>query len=675
MSSKSRKHSSPPRRKSTHASEGHGHGEGHGHTAVEGEVEHAEPSHKDFLEAEDLLKTPKGRNPLVYAGLILMLVFLLLVFILPPSAFDGRRANPVEMRWTHPERGPQEIRSTDFYASAQGFSRLMSMFGQRSNLEQSELARFLISDQLAQDNGITFSDDELKIELGNIARAMGGSRALEARLARFPGGVRGFQESLRSFHRINRYESLLGKLLSVPDGAKLREQWTEQYREWAFDWVYAAAEDFVEAARAEDPDDATLEAWFLERPEFEQNQLKTPERYVAQVIGLELEGDDPERGQALLAAYPLPEDWDDEARGMEYHTRYQFTRFRKEYPEGEAPTDPGELYQTFEEVRDACIAEAKWLHALEALRAELFEKQEAGEAIDLAAEAERTGLALLDDGEPRGVDAWRDLEGLGGQFTSAQMYALQEPGDLARQAVPTEDALLFVRLVEKLPSELPPFAEIRDQVFEDWVEERSAELATASLQGLRDKLAAGDEAAAGDTAPSGEQQPSEDETTEGTDDEDGETASASDGIPTASEDAFRAAAEAAGFDVRRRDWLERSAQEKDDPDWDDPGHTFLRTRYDLYQMEEDQLSEVLDALDGSGAYLVRVVGSRAIPLERMTPKQYQSLVDSTAMRQSFDYLQSSPLSVDVLRDEYGLWLRSEEEAAEREAEEAGQPEP
>ncbi len=647
MSSKSRKHSSPPARSSK--STGHGSGpDAEAGAPVSGEVEHAEPTHKDFLDAEELLNTPQGRNPLVYAGLILMLVFLMLVFLLPPSMFNGQTStNEVMMKWTHPTRGEIQVRQSEFLGKANEFSRLMSFFNQRST-DQAELAHFMILDELALENGITFSDEELKAELSSYARALGGTAPLEARLRRFPGGFVGFQETLRAFQRVNRYQSLLGKLQSIPDPAQIEESWNQQFLEYSFEYVFAGASDFVDEARAESPDDGVLQAWLDERPEFERNALMEPERLDAEVIGFVLnEANLATAGDELLAAYPNAEDWDEEVQADTYYKRYSFTRFRRPTdPDNSEPLSPDQLTFAYEEVRDTAAREARLFDAMGSFRADLQERLEAGEAIDLSVEAAALGMDRLADGVARSIDEWSEVEGLGGRFTGSQMYGLGDSGSITGSPAVTEDGLILVRLVERMPSQMPAFEEIREQVFEDWIESRSVELSEESLKELREELIPTPDIAETDEGTISEEESSELVTSE----------------------LLAAAATARGLELRTRDWLQRSAKQKDDPNWEDPGHTFLRTRADLYQLEQGALSEPLANLEKSGAYLVRLVGEREVPIEQMTPSQYESLLNQASMLQSIQ-LAGGAITIDDLREKFGLWLLSEQPDPEDEADE------
>ena len=638
MSSKSRKHSSPPARSSKSTGTGSDPNAEAG-APVSGEVEHAEPTHKDFLDAEELLKTPQGRNPLVYAGLILMLVFLMLVFLLPPSMFSGQSStNEVMMKWTHPTRGEIAVRKNQFLGKANEFSRLMTFFNQRST-DQAELAHFMILDELALENGITFSDEELKAELGSYARALGGRDPLQARLRRFPGGLLGFQETLRAFQRVNRYQNLLGKLQSIPDPAQIEESWNQQFLEYSFEYIFAGAADFVDGARAENPDDVALQAWLDERPAFESNALMEPERLDAEVIGFVLTEDNlATAGEELLAAFPNAEDWDEEAQADSYYKRYSFTRFRRpQDPDNTESLSPDQLTLPYEEVRDTAAREARLFDAMGSFRTDLQERLEAGEAVDLSVEAAALGMDRLADGVARSIDEWREVEGLGGQFTGSQMYGLGDNGSIAGSPAVTEDGLILVRLVERVPSQMPPFEEIREQVFEDWVDARSVELAEEALKGLREELIPTPEIAETDEGTISEEESSEVVTSE----------------------VLAAAATARGLELRTRDWLQRSAKENDDPNWDDPGHSFLRTRADLYQLEEGALSEPLANLDKSGAYLVRLVGERQVPIEQMTPSQYESLIGTASMLQSFEFM-GGAITIDDLREKFGLWLLSEQ---------------
>ena len=276
MSSKSRKHSQPPRKKARRPEDDLGDQPAAAASQTTGENPD-EPSLQEFLESE--IKTPEGKSPLVYASMILLLVFLLVVFLLPPGAFQNAgRQNPIVLSWEHPGVGTQALKSSEFTLEKRQFNELMQIFtGQRGRLEDEQVARMVIQDALAVDAGITVGDTELLEALMPLAEAMGGTQVYEQTInARFFGGVQPFEETVRRFLRLNKYEALVQGLATLPSRETIEGLWSEE-QEQRYVVARYMAEDFADAALAELPDNEGLEAWFQTLEDFRRDGYKRPE--------------------------------------------------------------------------------------------------------------------------------------------------------------------------------------------------------------------------------------------------------------------------------------------------------------------------------------------------------------------------------------------------------------
>lgn len=657
MSSKSRKHSSPPARKNTGQAAlppGGGDGGQPPAGAAAGELDPQEPSAQDFLEAEELLKTPKGKNPLVYAFLIFLLIFLLIVFILPPDMFSGGggRQDPEALSWNHPTQGKQVLRQSELMREANAYAQIFEVAtGRRPELDLEQIASFVVLDALAVEHGVTVSDTELAKQLAPIVRNYGTKESFQRRVDNLPGsgGVLGFQENLRRFLRAERFRQLVGYLGSLPAAEDLRKAWEESYPEFAFEAVSVEIAAQADAARAGLPDDAGLEAWWNARPEVERRALYTPEKRRAKLAVIPLPSDPAAaptfEASALAAAFPLPEAWDPEVEGDGYYKRNYFRRFKLAAPNPEAPE---QLYAPYETVKAQAAQEAALQQHLTLLLENIRTRRAAGETLDLGAEAGRYGLLVLEDGQARTDQEWRELPDIGGDYLLGQLRALSEPGALVGSPVVERSALLLAELVERVEPASPPFAEIRAEVEQRWLADQQKELARASLQGLSSELLP--PLAEGEVAPLEPR--------------------------TVSAEAFAAAAAARGLTVQRRDFLPREHGASEDPLYEDPLHSFLRTYSPAYSLAEGTLGEVSETLDQTRFVLVRAAGKRPLPLAKMKAKQWDSLYQQNLARAQFEFSSDGPLSFAALQRDFGLVLvdpRREEPAAP--APEGGQPAP
>lgn len=637
MSSKSRKHSSKGGPKgqhpSSHAAHGgqhpHGHHGGradHGHA----EGDHADPTVEDFLEAEEILKTPKGKSPLLFGFLVLLLIFLLIVFVAGDAFYASQRGGGrgrTVMRWTHPTEGPLEVSALDFKLTAE---KLDFAPTRTSRVEDEQVAQFIILDRLTRDAGVRVGTAELRQRLQQAVEQFGSVDAYKAVFARFPGSVAGFEAFIQDQLSIQRMQALLRSFASVPDVEQLQRSWADQRQLYTFDLAQVEVAGFRDQALAETPDDATLQAWLDGRSDFQRREYEQPAARRIELLGA-LFGD-PERSfEALLAAYPEVEETDPETRAREYYERSFFTRFKRDEPipadAEDAPEDPtARLYLPFEEVRDQAEAESAVYGALQRFRADLDARIAAGEAVDLVAEAERLGLDLQAPGEPVTQAELREMEGLGGLYIAGPLFGLQEVDAVTAGVSIGADGLTIGRVREIVPASMPPAAEIRDQLLDPWAAERALELATERLEALRAELAA-------QAAAEGPVEEGADET----------------GL-TVDHDTFAAAVEAAGLTVERITDYDRT----DRPEDPTPIQSFLRTSFVPFTLEPGGVDEVRKAFDGERVYLVRLDDTRDPDLSMMTTSDFQRLLQQPQMPAD------DPFSVERLRERYGLWLETDE---------------
>lgn len=607
--------------------------------------EHAEPTAEEFLEAEELLKTPKGRSPLTYAFLIFLLIFLLVVFLAADAfyAVPGQQGvRDVVMRWDHPSKGTQSVTRIDF----ERMRRTLGVIQGQRNVEPEQVASFMVADSIATEAGVTVSDAELVQALIDLSDQTGGTDNYKAAIARsgIPGGVSAFEETMRRVRRIGRYRALLGSMNALPDPTEIESTWADQHQLRTFDYSYTTIADQVERALAENPDDAALQAWFDGRPDYERNQYQTPASQRVEFIGVDLS--DPTRSfDTLLAAYPAADDTDIDARAQEYYDTSYFARFKRPEPL-EAPEDgsiedfQSRVYFTFDEVVEDCLREAAIKDALLVWRANVDADLAAGVEVDFAAEAERLGIDYLAPEAPLSQVELRELGGLGGLYVAGQIAGLTEPGGVTADVTVNSASLSTARLIEKFDATIPPLAEIREDVLTAWADERAVELATETLADVRATL-----------APESE----EDST-----------------AMEADYEAFSAAVAAAGLPLERLARFDR-ADRPTAGEEDTPEVGFLRSLSQLYNLEPGAVTEPVKSFDNERVYLIRLESIDDPDPSAMTAKDFQQLFSQQVQFAQFMAQMDDPFAVDSLRARYGLWLITDdaEAAADSAAEDSG----
>jgi len=592
------------------------------------------------LLGEDVIHVPKGKNRVQYAVMVALMVFLTIIFLVPGAILntflgDGP-GDQAYLVFLDPDGKPVEMKRTEFYEEAQSFDRVFGMDGMipafgvlryflglpERSIEHEDYARLIVLDRLAREAGILITDQEVAEFLGSIE---GLSSDLWVQITRRYDGPAKVEASLKRVLGIRRYLDLVSKVASVPDVGRIEEIWAEEHVELAYDYVALPTEDFLDAAKAEAPDDATLEEWLEGRSDFEKSQFFVPARYRAVIAMMS----DPSTATALVERYPDASGDTPEALAEKYYNEVFFTRFPR--------TDPGEDETPFlplDDVRDVCEAEAPAYFAAKAWIADMRSRVDAGGELDFSSEAAELGLELTSIDEPSTLDDIREREGLGAFVVGP--ISQTPPKQVAPRPILDASGIYVVHVTERVEPSLPPFAEIRDQVLEKWAEERSKELALERLAELRDGFEA--------FAPELEEgeEPAVDE----------------DGNPIehrrADEAAFRAAAEAAGFEVGRRDWLDRSAPATADPNASEPAHQFFVRHREYAELAEGEVAE--PALDSARttAYLARKVGEQPIDVSKMTPGVYQNYKMRTAGEASNQVRQY--LTGEGLDQQYGIDL-------------------
>jgi integrase len=597
-----------------------------------------EPAAGEHHEEHHLVEAPKGTSRTRFLLNLVLVVFLLLIFTVTgpmmSSLTGGNSTGETFMAWTMPDGERVQLDSVEFYTEKRRFGRLEPIlpylqFPQAEAGDDIETARFLILEKLAERAGVYVADDEIS---ETILTLFGSSAAY----LNYINNSRdltpvAYESILRRGLIVRRYILLNGQTSREVLASDVVERWKENSKLFDFEYVEVLCEDYEDAARAALPDDAALEAYFEAMPPFQKARFNTEPRLSAELAWIDpaAEGD----LGALLERYPAAEGEDPEEVAKQYFNSFSSVRFRRPEPdtEGLSEDEAAKLleefdrYYAYEDVADRARREAPVYHALAAWLEDLSARKAAGEAADLETEAIAFGLSF-ERFEPRtrtelveGEEPWS------GNYLLGAVVGLQ-PGDLGGRVVIEQDALVVPRLLEKLDPTLPPFAEIREQVADRWVEEERPKLAAAALEALRDGLG---------------ERPEEGEFT-----------------PVVSSEEFRAAAEAGGFEVQNRGWKRQFPRPGDETPTE--AEFYLRSRSSLFSMEEGSVPEAEASRDGKAAYLVRTMGSQDPDESELTPQEWSSAQGQLESAAMTAYYADQIRNDDWLRTTFNLFLRSDE---------------
>lgn len=626
-------------------------------------------AHHGLELPDELIHAPKETSKLRFVLMVGLVVVLLLIFAIPSSILNlsgrGRRDDPVAVQWDRPtgEKGvlhmsdlQKELRDLD---EAQGFAQAVLVpLGITDKVTMRDAVRIHVLAQLAEDGGIRVTDRQLGAFLKQIVdQYFGGDKdAYKQTLQSIASKGTKVEPTVRRCMLAHRYLALVGYAGSVVTPTGIEAAWTFDHTEVSYDTMHVSTDEFLEAARADLPDDAGLEAWFESQPEPTKTKYFTPERRTSEVAVFR--DIDSTAAAGLLAAYPphadpvsaepateepaSGEDGDaqtppdlasPEERAREYYDRVYFRRFVKpvaEPAEEGAPPAPKEFF-SFDEVKDRCLAEAPVYFAMVDWLADLKKREEAGEEIDFAAETTAMGLDLI-----RVDDATKDdLESIPELADPAMANTIfsATPGAYSFALTWNDKVIGFAHTVSITEASLPPFAEIRDQVAEDWVAPQAKALAMKHMQSIWRNFPI-------DDAKPDPRNP---------------YSFLFQGRIHRKADAelFRAQAADAGLEVSTSAFADRSATKNPNADSGDPIDEFLwANRFQFAYSEVDGVSEPLADADGKNIYLVRVAAHRGVPISEMSPKDYENYKRSARFQARRDMLLG--MGIEDLQQTVGL---------------------
>ncbi|HED64076.1 MAG TPA: hypothetical protein ENJ09_00840 [Planctomycetes bacterium] len=577
----------------------------------------ASEEHHGLDLPDELIHAPKETSKLRFALMVGLVVLLLLIFAIPSSIMNlsgrGRREDPIAVQWDRANGERAVLHYTDLQKElrdldqVQGYAQsLLIPLGVTDKVTRRDAVRIHVLASLAEDAGVRISDRQLGVYLKSIVdqRFGGDKEAYKNAIQAIALKGTKVEPTVRRCMLVHRYLALIGYAGSVVTPKGIEDAWNYDHTEVSYDYVRVGTDEFVDAARADLPDDAKLEAWFEAQPEPQKTKYFTPERRTCEVAVFRDVDTTP--ATALLAAFPAPEDAVPEERAQEYYDRVYFRRFVKPAPEtsedDEAAPAAKEFF-SFEEVKDRCLAEAPVYFAMVDWLADLKKREEAGEEIDFPAEVASMGLELIRV-ENATRDDLADYPDLSDPAMANTLFSAT-PGDFSFALTWNDKVIGFAHTVERVEPTLPPFSEIRDQVAEDWIQPKAKELATAHLSSIWRAFAISDAKPDPRNPYSfflrGRIQ------------------------RTADAESFRAQAAEAGLEVKTSEPADRSATQDPTSNPDDPDEKFLwSNRVFFGYLDVGTVVEPMPNLDGDAVYLVRVAGHRTVPLDAMSPKDYET---------------------------------------------------
>jgi hypothetical protein len=607
MSSKSK----PPARTSVMPATAaeHAHGPGHEHD-------------------DDLIVAPKGSNRLRFILTVFLVLFVLVMFVVADLfqfviGGGGRnRANPTYLTWHDPLSGEDEASDDlQFNLTRRMLSQLASMglysppsaaanFRSRSDVDDNDVASFLVYEDLAEDAGIAISDKEHRDLLFAIFQT---SENLVARARDYQMLAKELEDAIRRVRRVDKLKDLLRSGTRLADPDKMIAAWQESHTQHQFQYAVLATEEASAEASATPPTDEELMTWWRTQPAFEQQQLYTEEKTVPQVAWLDLAGSFDET--ALITAFPRPDGTDEELLARTYYDRYRAVRFLNPDPPatpettGDVDSAKAQAFLEFEAVRDTALREAKIEAALADLIKDLEQRVGKGEAIDLGVEAARFGMESFTSPDPltraqlttpppatTGEQGPTDAQSLTMGWANpdlGQRLAFGPAGKMLGNVVVNGTRMYLGRVIERTPRAEQPIEAIRELVLKKWTTFRAGELTLERAKALVATLAE-------KPADHPEDQPWN---------------------PVVDVETFNKVLTEAGLTVVERPWLEqREAPPDSGPMPSDVDRFFQSEATEFYALPEGAVGAPKRAQAGDKVYIVRHSGQRPKPASDLTPK-------------------------------------------------------
>jgi hypothetical protein len=614
-------------------------------------------SEKHLLE-DEVVHVPKGSSRLRFLITLVLTIFVLLIFTVGDELMqtiggkNRNNAQQVHLSWVHPTKGLRtisEIQFVDELRRQRDFDTLQMV--SKNRIDEDQLALDLIDDELALEAGVDVPDKQLSdaILQGVPELRIQGYMSpeiykLTCQSRRITPAV--YEGVLRRKLRITRWQKILMAGAAPPAPADMETRWKLEHQQFAFDYIEQDHASLLPEAAAQLPDEAGLKTWYdglnesAKRPKFFPEY--DPEKFKVELVGFRVGGEDAAAG--LLAKFPGPAELTDESReqrAKDYFNQVSSTRFRRDAPlppgtpEAEDPATR-DMY-AYAEVAEQARKEAPVFYALKDWLAELKAKKTAKETIDLAALAAELGLHYDASTEALPTKDWEERAGLGGKTVAGNLSRTAQ-GELFADVMVEKSALVVANMLERIPAAPPPFEKVKEKAAEEWKKDKAGELAVAKLNAVRGTFPL-TPVPPDPTAPSSYVKLDK---------------------ATSDEAAFQAAAAAAGFTVKRRDWLSMGVSPEVDPDFKLPAHQFLVRTSRFIQLDTDEID--IPATDPSiqTSFLVRSHGKRDPPELKIEPGEVPRL-RAIVTQQSFTKFMEQNMSPKAYVRRYDLRLMNSDE--------------
>ena len=604
-----------------------------------GPTQHGPQATKNLegLHDDDVIVVPKGTSKLRFLFLLGLTIFILVIFTVGDELIGsiGRQArntdlvswdNPLigKRTWTAAEFMDEKVREDDYRSLMRRFMNL------GDNFEDEDFAAQLLVDELAKKSGIEIPTAELsKVVyegMKDVCPPFQNHQIYTMYLKEAGISPLRFEGVLRRKLRAIHFQELIGAGAPVADSNAIEVEWKKRHPQVAFDLIEVEHAKFDAEAKALQPDEAGMKAWFdaLDNKHSLFLADYLPESMAAELVAYRFGGENTAAG--LLERFPRPADKDLEQLAKDYYNQYSSVRFVRETPLPEdlpVPQGKDRLINSYEEVAELARKESLVLAAFRDWVADIKARKRTGEIINLDAEATTFGLSY------RGVDAakteaeWSALPEFGGPFMARSVMGTPKD-DFSADVALDRTAMTFARALEKVEATPPAYEKVAEKAVAEWLKQKVQALASAKLNLVRDSF------------------PKPQDTS---------------GLehPKADEAAFKAAAEAQGLSVERRDWMSFNEQSQD-PDSQKPSHEFLRVNGFLRNLKLDEVSAVQTNGTRTHSYLVRSLGEREPPVAKVGPGDLAQ-IQNDINKKNVEAFLAANFSPKALSDRYKLRVR------------------
>lgn len=583
----------------------------------------------DEHAADEVIHVPKGSSKARFIMTFLLVIMVLTTFTVSSEVLNVLSGKDRTLSsyavWTSPNGQKRTVSNKQFGEEMRALAPLIDMVFPSQSREQTEdsVAAFLAFEDAARETGIQITDGEVAQWIQQNLGANYGQV-----LARFRLTPKEYEQTLRRVLSVDRYRQLIAMPRGIADPKAVETAWKGRHQEYMFDYVEVPVATAVEEARTLAPKGDELKAWFDALSEPEKATYKTKPTVSAELVALSLDG--VPNTDALFAKYPRAAGVDAEAEARDYHAGFGYVRFPM------TPTPGSNVNsQPFDSVKERALIEAPIYNALMAWVADMAKREQAGEVVDVTAEATALGLSSRRQGDARTYEGWKEAGisfvgriTLGRLFPPTDEDLVNSAGKMFAAIQVDEKAFVFGRVLTATPARLPEFADIQDRVTQAWADKKAKELALARLEKVRDAFG---------TRP------------------DPTDVNAPPFLPTADEAKFKEAVKAAGYDVRRRDWMERNAPPPAD---ETAGDLYVRTNPSLYTQKENTVLKAELNREGTTAFLVRVGGLRDADVSKMSPADLDQLTREQTFRDQLMFVRVESGSREFLQKHFGMDLFS-----------------